>query len=182
MSTPIAVVAALAASLVMGISVVADQLSTKRVRRRRALSPRILVDLARQPLWLAAIGANVAGFALQVVALDNGSIALVQPILVCDLVFASLIAWHLERASVPSSVERRMFAGVIATTAGVAGFLATGQPLGGRTQVSAGVLPPLAAGLVVLAEAPWPWRPRAGTPDHSRSRSPAASATGWPPR
>jgi hypothetical protein len=150
LSTPIAVVAALAAALVMGISVVADQLSTKRVRHRRALSPRILADLARQPLWLAAIGANVAGFALQVVALDNGSLALVQPILVGDLVFASLIAWYLERASVPPPVERRMFAGVIATTVGVAGFLATGQPLGGRTQVSVGVLPPLAAGLFVL--------------------------------
>lgn len=150
MSTPIAVVAALAASLILGISVVADQRSTKRVRPRRALSPRILADLARQPLWLAAIVTNVAGFALQVVALSFGSLALVQPILVGDLVFASLIDWYLDRESVTRSCERRMFAGVIATTAGVAGFLAVGQPLGGRTQASVGILLPLAAGLVVV--------------------------------
>ena len=70
-----------------------DQRSTKRVERR-ALSPRIVVDLVRQPLWLAAIGANVVGFALQVVALDFGSLALVQPILACDLMFAVLILWY----------------------------------------------------------------------------------------
>ena len=97
MSTPVAVVTALGSSLVLGISVVADQRSTKRVRSRRALSPQILADLVRQPLWLAAIVTNIAGFALQVVALTYGSIALVQPILVCDLVFASLIDWYLDR-------------------------------------------------------------------------------------
>ena len=91
MSTPIAVVAAVAAALVLGISSVADQRSTKRVKSERSLSPRILLDLVRQPLWLTAIGANLAGFALQVVALDFGSLALVQPLLVCDLVFAVLI-------------------------------------------------------------------------------------------
>jgi len=43
-----------------------------------------------------------------------------------------------------------MVAGVAATTAGVAGFLAIGQPSGGRTQVSRGILPPLAIGIVVV--------------------------------
>ena len=141
---------ALGSSLVLGISVVADQRSTKRVRARRALSPQILADLVRQPLWLAAIVANIVGFALQVVALTFASIALVQPILVCDLVFASLIDWYLDRESVTRSCERRMFAGVIATTAGVAGFLAFGQPRGGRTQVGLALLPPLAIAVVVV--------------------------------
>jgi len=44
-----------------------------------------------------------------------------------------------------------MVAGVAATTVGVAGFLAIGQPSGGRTQVSFGILPPLAIGIVVVA-------------------------------
>jgi hypothetical protein len=44
---------------VLGISSVADQRSTKRVETRRTLSPRIPLDLVRQPLWLAAIGANI---------------------------------------------------------------------------------------------------------------------------
>ena len=99
MPSLIAVVAAIASALMLGISSVADQRSTKRVESRRALSPRILLDLARQPLWLTALGANLVGFALQVVALNFGSLALVQPILVCDLIFAVLILWFLRRRS-----------------------------------------------------------------------------------
>ena len=88
-------VTALAAALVLGISSVADQRSTKRVKPARSGSPRILQDLVRQPLWLIAIGANLVGFALQVVALNFGSLALVQPLLVCDLVFAVLLSRYL---------------------------------------------------------------------------------------
>jgi hypothetical protein len=154
-SRPAAVVTGLAAALVFGISSVADQRSTKRVQSRRALSPRILLDLVRQPLWLTAIGANVLGFALQVVALDFGSLALVQPILVCDLVFAVLIAWYLRHRADRQRPGSRpgvlvIFGGVAATTAGVAGFLAIGQPSGGQTRASLSILPPLAAGLVVV--------------------------------
>src|SRR5580698_7390041 len=106
------------------MSSVADQRSTKRVQTRRALSPRILLDLVRQPLWLTALAANVAGFALQVVALDNGSIAVVQPILVCDLVFAVLILFFLGRRSAlrcPGGRRKALmiFAGVGVTTAGI---------------------------------------------------------------
>lgn len=60
----IAVVAAFGSSLAYAITAVTEQLSTKRVQRRRALSPELLLDLIRQPLWLAGIAANVASFAL----------------------------------------------------------------------------------------------------------------------
>jgi hypothetical protein len=36
------------------------------VKRRAALSPRLLLDLVRQPLWPAAIGATLAGFAYRI--------------------------------------------------------------------------------------------------------------------
>jgi hypothetical protein len=155
MSSLIAVVAALGAALLLGISSVADQRSTKRVERRRVLSPRIFVDLVRQPLWLTALAANVAGFALQVVALAYGSIAVVQPLLVCDLVFAVLILSFLGRRSVlrqPGGRRKALiiFTGVGATTAGIAGFLAIGHPSAGTTQVSTGMLPVLAIGLIVV--------------------------------
>ena len=45
MSTPIAIVAALAAALVLGISAVVDQRGTKQVDTRQAMSPRLIVDL-----------------------------------------------------------------------------------------------------------------------------------------
>jgi hypothetical protein len=151
-SAPVAAVAAAVASaLVLGISAVADQRSTKRVQTRRALSPRILADLVRQPLWLTAVGANIVGFALQVVALDLGSLALVQPILVCDLIFAVLILSFLRRRANQKPANRTLLlAGVLATAAGVAGFLAIGQPSAGRIQARLGIVPPLAIGLVVV--------------------------------
>jgi hypothetical protein len=147
-----AVVIALAAALLLGISSVADQRSTKRVQTRRALSPRILLDLARQPLWLTAIATNAAGFVLQVVALDFGSLALVQPILVWDLIFAVLISWFLRRrrGNIPHSRVWLIFGGVGATTVGVAGFLAIGQPSAGNARVGFGILPPLAVAVVVV--------------------------------
>jgi len=150
LSTPIAVVAALASALVLGISSVADQRSTKRVQSRQALSPRIIADLVRQPLWLTAVGANIAGFALQVVALNYGSLALVQPIVALDLMFAVLILWYRRRASPQHPKVRLMLTGVAATTAGIAGFLAIGQPSAGRTQARLAILPPLAVGIVVV--------------------------------
>ncbi len=155
MSTPIAVAAALAGALFFGISSVADQRSTKRVKTERTLSPAILLDLIRQPLWLIAIAANIAGFALQVVALSAGSLAVVQPLLVFDLVFAVLIvrsvAW--DASLVPAGARRWdpvLFAGVAAATAGVAGFLGIGQPSSGDANVGFGVLPPLASALVAV--------------------------------
>jgi hypothetical protein len=150
-SIPIAVAAALVAALLLGISSVADQRSTKLVKSRRALSPEILLDLVHQPLWLTAIAANIAGFALQVVALDNGSLALVQPLLVCDLVFAVLIVRYLNRReNKPGLPALTVYGGVGAATLGVAGFLAIGQPSGGHSDVTFGVLVPLAIGLVVV--------------------------------
>jgi hypothetical protein len=155
MNTPLAVVTALAAALVLGISAVADQRSTKRVQTGRAGSPRILLDLVRQPLWLIAIGANIVGFALQVVALDLGSLALVQPLLVGDLVFAVLISrWLAYRRGEQLPGGRRsliaLFAGVAAAAVGVAGFLVAGQPSAGHGDLGFDVLIPLIIGLVVV--------------------------------
>jgi hypothetical protein len=154
-SAPIAVTAALSGALLFGISSVADQRSTKRVKTERTLSPQILLDLVRQPLWLIAIAANVAGFALQVVALSFGSIAVVQPLLVFDLVFAVLIvrsvAWNPRMF--PEETKRWdpvLFAGVAGATLGVAGFLAIGRPSAGHPAVGFAILLPLAIGLVVV--------------------------------
>jgi drug/metabolite transporter (DMT)-like permease len=142
LSTPTAVAAGLGAALVFGISAVAEQRGTKLVRRRKALSPRIFLDLVRQPLWDASIGGILVGFTLQVVALNYGELALVEPLLVCDLIFAALINSYLRRRFDPV-----LLGGVIACVAGVAGFLVIARPTGGRSTVSFDVMLPLAAGL-----------------------------------
>lgn len=137
-----AVLAALGASVVFGIASVADQRSTKLVATRPALSPRIFLDLARQPLWIAAIGGTLGAFALQVVALRYGPLALVEPILVCGLIFAVLISAYLKRRFDPL-----LMGGVVASAGGVAGFLAIARPSSGQASVGFHVVLPLAAGL-----------------------------------
>ncbi|HTZ92255.1 MAG TPA: DMT family transporter [Streptosporangiaceae bacterium] len=137
-----AILAALGAALVFGMSSVAEQRSTKRVQTRRAGSPRILLDLVRQPLWVAAIGGTLLGFTLQVIALGFGPLALVQPILVFDLIFATLINAYLRR-----TWDRQILLGVVACAAGIGGFLAIARPSGGHTDVGFLVILPLAAGL-----------------------------------
>jgi drug/metabolite transporter (DMT)-like permease len=142
LSSSIAIAAGLGAALVFGMSAVAEQRGTKRVQARRALSPRIFLDLVRQPLWVASIGGTLVGFTLQVVALKYGELALVEPLLVCDLIFASLINAYLRKRWDPV-----MFGGVIACAAGVGGFLVIARPSGGTTTVTFIVVLPLAAGL-----------------------------------
>jgi drug/metabolite transporter (DMT)-like permease len=131
------VAAAVGAALVFGVTSVAEQRSTKRVKQERTGSPRILLDLVRQPLWDIAIVGTVIGFALQVVGLKYAPLAVVEPILVFDLVFAVLIAAYLRRSADPV-----MLAGVAACVAGVAGFLVIARPTAG-------------SGSIGLAEAIW---------------------------
>ena len=145
MSNVIAVVAALAGSLVFGMSSVAEQRGTQRVGSRPPLRPGLLLDLIRQPLWLTGVGATLIGFALQVVALTYGPLALVEPILISDLIIASLIASALRKRW-----DLVMFVGVTAAAAGVAAFLAISRPSGGRTTVSLVAILPLAIALAVV--------------------------------
>jgi drug/metabolite transporter (DMT)-like permease len=151
-----AVALALTATVLFGTSSVLEQRSTKRVPERHAMSPRLLIDLARQPLWLAAIGIEVAGSLLQILALHFGALAVVQPILVCNLLVAVVVTVVTQRLR----PDPTMLAGVVCCAAGVAGFLVVAQPSGGRTRVGVAAAVPLAVGLVValggcLAGARW---------------------------
>lgn len=163
MSTGIALAAAVGASLVFGISSVAEQRSTHRVRVRRALSPRIVVDLMRQPLWLAAIGGTIIGFVLQVTALRYGPLALVEPVLVVALIFAVLI-----NSAVRGVWDSRLLVSVVICALGIVGFLAIANPSPGTAQVGFLTVLPLGAGLtgavvgcLVVARRSKPLRPLA---------------------
>jgi drug/metabolite transporter (DMT)-like permease len=143
LSPLLAIVLAVLAALVFGIASVADQRSTKRVKRRGPLSPRIFLDLMRQPLWLASIGGTVIGFALQVLALRYGPLALVEPLLICDLIFAVLINSYLRKR-----FDAILLGGVVASAVGVAGFLVIARPTNGTGTVGFHVVLPLGVGLV----------------------------------
>ncbi|MBO0776565.1 MAG: DMT family transporter, partial [Actinobacteria bacterium] len=146
----LAVFAAVAAALAFAVSAVFEQRSAHDVPQRGALDPRLLWDLARKPLWLAAIGFTIAGLALQIAALRSGSLALVQPLLVCDLLFAVLIRalFVLRRPA-----DRVVLAGVLCCAGGLAAFLVIARPHGDRPIATPFVVVPLAAALAAALAA-----------------------------
>jgi drug/metabolite transporter (DMT)-like permease len=144
LSITIATIASLVASLLFGISAVAQRRGTKRVEGERALSPRILLDLVRQPVWVLGVGATVLGNIAHIFALSQGPLSLVEPLMVSALVFATLISAYLTRHWDPA-----VLAGAAVCFLGIAGFLAIGRPKGGHSSVGFLVVLPLAAGLAI---------------------------------
>ena len=127
-----AVVAALANAVNDGTAAVLEQRSTKQVStQHNPLSVRLILDLLHRPLWLIAIVLNITGVILQIVALHYGELALVQPILVCDLIFAALIASAF-RHQWP---DWEILLGVLCCAGGLALFLAVARPHGGVATV-----------------------------------------------
>src|SRR5258707_9306319 len=81
-----AILLAVAASLFTATSSVCQRLGASRTQADR-FDLRLIMRLARRPVWLAGIGAMILGFACQVSALHFGALALVQPILALELLF-----------------------------------------------------------------------------------------------
>jgi hypothetical protein len=81
-----AIVLAVAASLCTATSSVCQRLGARKTQMD-GFDPRLIVRLARRPVWLAGIGAMILEFACQVSALHFGALALVQPILALELLF-----------------------------------------------------------------------------------------------
>lgn len=82
------VLLALLAAVFLAIGIVVRQRATLDVPAEHGVSPVMFQTLLRRPLWWAGTGAAVTGFVFQALALANGSLLLVQPILTSALLFA----------------------------------------------------------------------------------------------
>lgn len=80
--------------------------------------------LAKQPSWLVGLGFSAAAFGLHAAALHQGSLSLVQPIVVSAIVFAVFIRSALDRRP-----RRKEVWWAIGTWAGLT-LLITGMPAG----------------------------------------------------
>lgn len=87
----------------------------------------LLVRLARHPAWVIGTVCDGAGYALQFVALGHGPLVIVQPLLVCGLLFALPIgaAWAGRRLR---AVD---WAAAVMVCAGLAVFLTVADPASG---------------------------------------------------
>ena len=124
---------------------------------------RLIIDLLRRPLWVIAIVLNITGVILQIIALHYGALALVQPILVCDLIFAALIGSAF-RHQWP---DWEILLGVLCCAGGLALFLVVARPHGGVATVPPVDAIPLAIAYGVAL---------AGLPGGGRHRAPHVAA------
>lgn len=91
---------------------------------------KLVTFLIRQPLWLLGWVAAAGGFAFQAVALHAGQLAIVQPLLVTELVFALV----LRRFWVHQEIAKMAWTGAVITCAALAVFLTAAEPHGGHLQ------------------------------------------------
>ncbi|HET6731776.1 DMT family transporter [Mycobacterium sp.] len=82
------VLLALLAAVFLAIGIVVRQRATLDVPAEHGVSAVMFLTLIRRPLWWAGTASAIAGFVFQALALANGSLLLVQPILVSALLFA----------------------------------------------------------------------------------------------
>ena len=109
----------------------------------------VLLRLARHPVWLAGIGAYLVGYLLQCVALGEGKLIEVQPMLATSIVFALPLGVWLSH----QQIGRRDVLAAIAVTGGLGLFLVLSDPGGGREDVPAAEWLLAGGGIVALAVA-----------------------------
>jgi len=136
----------LGAGVFLAVGFVIQQHAASSAPEQEHLRLRILLDLVRRPLWLSGIAAMVVGQVLGAVALREGQLTLVEPLMATNVLFALPLAaaWWRRR------LGRREWVGAVLVVAGLAVFVVAAHP--GRLRHT---LVPLtgwvAAGAAILA-------------------------------
>ncbi|KIQ63390.1 membrane protein [Kitasatospora griseola] len=118
---------ALGAACCLGLGFVLQQHAAQRAPKGDLLRWRLLLDLMRMPDWLLGIAFMIAGQVLSALALSQGEVTLVEPLLATNLVWAMLLA----RRITGTRLGRSGWIGVAMIALGVTAFIAAGQPQGG---------------------------------------------------
>jgi drug/metabolite transporter (DMT)-like permease len=138
---------ALAGAGSLAVSSVLQQRAARSAPEKESLSWRLIADLVRRPGWLVGMGCVILGFALQATALSFAPVALVEPLIATELVFALPLASRLRHRR----LGPREWLGGIAVTAGIGAFVAASSPRGGNPEPSLATW--AVVGLPVLAAA-----------------------------
>jgi drug/metabolite transporter (DMT)-like permease len=127
----LAVACALGSALMYALASVLQQHFASRQPADQSLRLGLLARLARNPGWLLGLAFDFTGYALQFVALGHGPLVVVQPLLVCGLLFALPIgaAWAGRRLRFVDWIAAVM------VCAGLAVFLTVASPDAGHNNV-----------------------------------------------
>jgi drug/metabolite transporter (DMT)-like permease len=129
----IAVMAGIAAGMSFAVAGLAQQHSAQSKAARASPSVGLLAELARDRIWLAGIGMAVVAYGFQSLALAYGSLALVQPLITTEILFAVPLSIALHRLR-PGPRE---WSGVVAVTAGLAVAIVASHPRAGDANPAA---------------------------------------------
>ncbi len=121
----------LAAALANAVHLMTQHAASVGVSKHRGWS--VVTFLIRQPLWLLGWAAAAGAFAFQAIALHGGQLAVVQPLLVTELVFALL----LRRFWVRQHIARMAWVAALVACGALAVFLVAAEPHGGHLKPDA---------------------------------------------
>jgi drug/metabolite transporter (DMT)-like permease len=145
---------ALLSSLAFAAATVAQQRAAAESSDVDARGGKFVMQLLRNPRWLASNLGTAVGYALQAAALGFGSLLLVQPILVTSLLFALPLSARLSHRHLPKIV---WFWGLVLAVS-LALFVVLGDPNRGSSHASrtgwlvlAAIGIPIIAGCLVFA-------------------------------
>jgi drug/metabolite transporter (DMT)-like permease len=150
----IAAVLALSSALCVAIGDVLQQRATHRIIDTSLGQLQLFAKLARNQRWRWGVLILIGSIVLQAVALDRGSVLLVQTLLVLSLLFALPISARLAQRPVTG----REWIWASALTAAVSVIVTVGNPQAGHSNASlqtwavvAAMLGPLLVGSIVAA-------------------------------
>ena len=144
----LAILLALGAMTCFGLAAVLQAVATGRTERRPGLDPRLLLQLARQPVFLGSLALNGLGFALHITALQSLPLFLVQAIIAGSVAVTAVLSVQVTGAS----LARAQWFAVALVVLGLAMLgpsATTGQAAPGGPRAALLLL--AALGLVVLA-------------------------------
>ncbi|MFI9722498.1 DMT family transporter [Streptomyces sp. NPDC052396] len=120
---------AVSAACCLGVGFVLQQNAAQRAPMSDFLSLRLLLDLVRMPRWVAGIALMVCGMVLGAIALGQGEVSLVEPLLATNLLFAmALSRWQTKQP-----LGRTGWGGLWLLAGGVTAFIVAGRPHGGSS-------------------------------------------------
>jgi drug/metabolite transporter (DMT)-like permease len=128
----VAYLLALLAALAFALGTVLQQKGTLEASAGEG-DARFLTQILHRRVWLAGMACQTAGWVLQAVALDRGSLIVVQSLTATSLV----IALPLGARITGQQITPRVWTGAAAMVLGIVLFLSAGTPKGGTSSPSA---------------------------------------------
>jgi drug/metabolite transporter (DMT)-like permease len=125
---------AVCAALCNALTTIFQRLGVETAPDAQLHGLKLLRHVLRRPIWYVGFAAMIGSFLFQATALGFGSLSVVQPLMVTELVFLVIVL----RIWFGSPLGWREAVGTVLTVAGLAGFLAMSNTGGGTTFPSTG--------------------------------------------